>query len=66
MKKAWLIAAIALFSTVSFALPTQEAHFSWEKCPIFNVIFGFAGCVLIIVLSKALGKFLQRKEDYYD
>ena len=39
----------------------------WGSVPGFFLIFGFAGCVAIILISKALGKkFLQRKEDYYD
>jgi hypothetical protein len=46
---------------------TQEAHHWWEKIPGFYVFFGFAGCVAIILISKALGKLLlQKKEDYYD
>ncbi len=48
------------------AQPQQVAHF-WEKLPIFEAVFGFLGCLLIIFVSKALGHFfLQKKEDYYD
>ena len=46
--------------------PAQVDHV-WEKLPIFEAAFGFFGCLLIIVVSKALGHlFLQKKEDYYD
>ena len=48
------------------AQPQQVDHF-WEKLPIFEAVFGFLGCLLIIFVSKALGHlFLQKKEDYYD
>jgi uncharacterized membrane protein YdcZ (DUF606 family) len=46
--------------------PQQDAHF-WEKLPIYEAAFGFLGCLLIIFVSKALGRlFLQKREDYYD
>jgi hypothetical protein len=48
------------------ARPQRVDHF-WEKLPIFEAVFGFLGCLLIIFVSKALGHlFLQKKEDYYD
>ena len=39
----------------------------WTQIPAFYAVYGFVGCGLIAVISKALGKWwLQRKEDYYD
>jgi len=32
----------------------------------FNAWFGFAACVAMIVVAKALGAFLKRKDTYYD
>ena len=46
-----------------------QAHtaFLWQTIPGFSAIYGFVGCVLIIVVSKALGHlWLQREEDYYE
>jgi len=41
--------------------------FSWQSLPFFGALYGFIGCVIIILGSKALGHFwLQKKEDYYD
>jgi hypothetical protein len=43
-----------------------EAHGPWGSIPLFWGGFGFAGCVLIIVISKAIGRhLLTRSEDYY-
>lgn len=40
---------------------------AWDAVPLFYAFFGFTGCILIIVVSKALGKAaLQKREDYYD
>jgi hypothetical protein len=65
-RKVFLFTSTALFILINLFLPTEEAHFVWERLPIFNVIFGFLGCILIIVVSKTIGKCLQRDENYYD
>jgi len=45
----------------------EHPHFWWEKIPAFDAIFGFAGCILIVVGSKALGHhWLEKDKDYYD
>jgi uncharacterized membrane protein len=44
-----------------------EVHFFWERLPVFSAIYGFIGCIVIILGSKAIGHFwLQKKEDYYE
>ncbi|MCS7281386.1 MAG: hypothetical protein NZ583_07150 [Desulfobacterota bacterium] len=51
----------------SFFTPTEEAHFVWERLPIFSCAFGFFGTLALIVLAKLLGKrFLERDINYYD
>lgn len=38
-----------------------------EKMTGFYSIYGLVACVLIIVISKSIGKYLLlKKEDYYD
>lgn len=37
-----------------------------EAWPGFYAAFGFVSCVVIIVVSKLLGFWLKRGEDYYD
>ena len=64
--KAKYIVSLIFFLVLSFFTPTDEVHFFWEKLPIFNVLFGFVGCIVIIVGSKVLGRlFIQKDEDYY-
>jgi hypothetical protein len=42
-------------------------HFRFENLPGFGSLYGLISCVLIIVVSKLLGKlWLMRREDYYD
>ncbi len=42
-------------------------HFAFEGWPAFGSAYGFVSCVLIILVSKFIGKlWLMRKEDHYD
>ena len=71
MRKDWLIIFIvALFVSVGtdlwFLGEQDHGAFSWSHVAGFSALFGFIGCVAIIILSKLLGRFwLQREEDYY-
>ncbi len=48
-------------------IPKDEPQFTGHTWPGFFAFYGFISCVLIIVISKALGKlFLFKKEDFYD
>ncbi len=60
-----LIAIIEI--TVVYVFHLGHGHFWFENLPAFGTIFGFISCILIIVVSKFLGKkWLMKKEDYYD
>jgi hypothetical protein len=44
-----------------------EVHFFWERLPVFSAVYGFIGCLVIILGSKAIGHlWLQKEEDYYE
>jgi hypothetical protein len=61
-----LVSAIVILG-LSFFTPTSNAHFFWEKLPVFYALFGFAGCIVLIIISKTLGKFfIKRDENYYE
>ncbi len=66
----WILLGVLTFISiiVEFSLEHDPSHdYWWNSIPFFYILYGFIGCVLIIVISKALGKlFIQRKEDYYD
>jgi hypothetical protein len=70
MKRHHWISLIALLSgtLILDRLGPAPAHpHAWDALPLFYAAYGFLGCVLIIGISKALGKtWLQRREDYYD
>ena len=48
-------------------LHVGHPHVGFEWIPAWGSLYGLASCVVIIVVSKFLGKvWLMRKEDYYD
>ena len=58
---------LVLLFIVDFIIPRHEIHFFGDKIPGFWSIFGFSACVVIIIVSKWLGKNgLMTDEDYYD
>jgi len=58
---------LVLLFIVDFIIPRHEIHFFGDKIPGFWSIFGFSACVVIIIVSKWLGKNgLMKDENYYD
>lgn len=41
------------------------AYFGIDGTPFFYAWYGFVSCLAIIVVSKTLGIFLKRPDDYY-
>lgn len=64
--RAAFYAVLAILLVLGFLVPGHP-DFSWERLPGFFALYGFISCVVIIAVSKILGKLLlTRKEDYYD
>ena len=64
-------AGLAVVALAEIVLPHifrgGESHFSFEDFPAWGSLYGFLSCVVIIVVSKLIGKvWLMRREDYYD
>ena len=65
-----------MFGLVSLALGeiagthvfrADRAHFWFEDIPAWGSVYGLVSCLLIIIVSKLLGKLcLTRPEKYYD
>jgi hypothetical protein len=69
--KTWHWIALGALTVGSLALqlfgPEHPHPHAWDRIPAFYALYGFVGCILIIVISKGLGKaWLQKREDYYD
>ncbi len=58
---------LALLILVDALFINKEHAEGVERLPAFWSVFGFIGCVLIIVLSKWYGHAgIMTREDYYD
>jgi len=70
MKRFWLsVAGVGTVLTVILEViyrDASHAHFWWQVVPMFDLLYGFVGCVVIVLVSKWLGHaWLQRPETYY-
>jgi hypothetical protein len=67
----WFYAALAACALAEIAVPhlfsADRAHFWFEDVPAWGSLYGLVSCVLIVVVSKLLGKlWLTRPDNYYD
>jgi len=44
----------------------RHVYHSWENIWAFYPIYGFIGCVVLVVIAKWMRIFLMRPEDYYN
>jgi hypothetical protein len=57
------VCALSVFA--EFFIHRHVDH-PWEKIFSFYGLYGFAACVVLVLVAKELRKVLMRKEDYYD
>ncbi len=43
----------------------KHGHYGFEKVPTFHALYGFAGCVLLVLAARVLRLVVMRDEDYY-
>ena len=62
-----LIVAAEIVLPILYHDDAHPHHFDFEGWPAFGSVYGFVSCVVIILVSKLIGKlWLMRKEDHYD
>ena len=63
----WIAFAVALAATVLMDLVIEpHPYFGLDGTFGFGAWFGFASCVVLIAVAKALGVILKRPDTYYD
>ncbi|WP_457590294.1 hypothetical protein [Geoglobus sp.] len=66
MRHLYAIAAVLIAADVAYYfIAHPEHHFSWEV-PAFSAVYGFVMCIVLVVVSKFIGRFIMRDEGYYD
>lgn len=59
------IAVLALTVAVQLFIEAHP-HFAVEGLFAWNALYGVVACAVLIILAKALGFLLKRRDDYYD
>lgn len=69
MTRGWAVTALLAGATVVLEIVFRHAAhpvLPWHSVPAFDLVYGAAGCALIVLGSKALGAAgLQKPESYY-
>ncbi len=70
MRRFWIAnGAVVLASIVAELAFHHLGHpvYWWHRLPGFDFVYGLAGCIAIVLVSKWLGKlFIQRPEKYHE
>jgi len=61
-----LFIALLALSLAAEALVARHPHFEVERLFAFNAVYGFLACAALILVAKAIGLLIKRKDDYYD
>jgi hypothetical protein len=57
------LALVALIALEALAIPHEDPYFAWHRVPGYAAVIGFVAALLLVRLTKSLGKwFLQRPE----
>lgn len=61
------LAVLVLVDAIPGVVDKEHAHTPLERWPGFWALFGFLGCVMLILVSKWFGHCgIMKDEDYYD
>lgn len=67
IRRLWWMFVLALASAVLAGLAVEPApHFAVERLFGAYALYGFAACAALILVAKALGRYLKRPDTYYD
>lgn len=58
-------ALCALLLLLDFIIHRHSYH-PWESLPAFYPLYGFVGCVVLVLVAKWMRTFLMRDEAYYE
>lgn len=57
---------VVLSIFLGFFIGYGHPVFPWHNVPSFDAIFGGLGALILLLLVKALGILVSRKEDFYE
>lgn len=67
IRKLWIGGIVILLLTIAMEIfMHRHAYFSIADWFSFHAVYGFFGCVAMVLFAKFLGFFIKRSEDYYN
>ena len=60
-----LYGCCAILVVLDFVIHRHISH-SWENLWGFYPLYGFVGCVILVIVATWMRTFLMRDEDYYE
>lgn len=60
-----LLVVIDVFAVLHMGVHRHIEH-PLEKIPAYYPLYGFIGCVVLVLIAKEMRKILMRKANYYD
>jgi hypothetical protein len=67
IRRLWVGFVIALaFTVLGEYLVDRHPHFTLDRLPGFNAIYGFLACAALILFAKLIGLPLKRADTYYE
>ena len=61
----WAGSGLLALTVLAQVFIPVKGYFGVDSWPAFGAVFGFASCVLMVLVAKVLGWVLKRPEDYY-
>lgn len=62
--RVFLVLSALLFVADFFV--KRKTHVGAEEIPGFYAVYGFVGCVVLVLVAKEMRKVVMRDETYYD
>ena len=62
--RGFLVASALLFVADFFV--KRKTHVGAEEVPGFYAVYGFVGCVVLVLVAKEMRKVVMRDESFYD
>jgi hypothetical protein len=67
IRRLWQIfAAILALTVVAQAMIKVKGYFGVDGWFAFAAVYGFLSCAAMVLVAKALGVVLKRRDDYYN
>lgn len=62
----WGLYSLCVLALVLDFVVHRHVSHPWERLPEFYPLYGFAGCVVLVLAARGLRRLVMRPPDYYE